>query len=127
MMTEKKDTFLEVIQKKNLVKINAGYRSFRLDIKRGLKEEGDKCFGVTDFDKGTITLERDMDPETARETLLHELTHIALELCGLGGEETTDIVKEHTNEEITTRVSRSLLLLMNLNKDIFEVLLNECI
>tara|TARA_R110000824_G_scaffold51836_1_gene144255 strand:+ start:161 stop:541 length:381 start_codon:yes stop_codon:yes gene_type:complete len=126
-MTEKKDTFLEVIQKKNLVKINAGYRSFRLDIKRGLKEEGDKCFGVTDFDKGTITLERDMDPETARETLLHELTHIALELCGLGGEETTDIVKEHTNEEITTRVSRSLLLLMNLNKDIFEVLLNECI
>ena len=124
-MTEKKDTFLEVIQKKNLVKINAGYRSFRLDIKRGLKEEGDKCFGVTDFDKGTITLERDMDPETARETLLHELTHIALELCGLGGEETTDIVKEHTNEEITTRVSRSLLLLMNLNKDIFEVLLNE--
>ena len=126
-MTEKKDTFLEVIQKKNLVKINAGYRSFRLDIKRGLKEEGDKCFGVTDFDKGTITLERDMDPETARETLLHELTHIALELCGLGGEETTDIVKEHTNEEITTRVSRSLLLLMNLNKDIFEVLLNESI
>ena len=124
-MTEKKDTFLEVIQKKNLVKVNAGYRSFRLDIKRGLKEEGDKCFGVTDFDKGTITLERDMDPETARETLLHELTHIALELCGLGGEETTDIVKEHTNEEITTRVSRSLLLLMNLNKDIFEVLLNE--
>jgi Zn-dependent peptidase ImmA (M78 family) len=124
-MTEKKDTFLEIIQKKNLVKINAGYRSFRLDIKRGLKEEGDKCFGVTDFDKGTITLERDMDSETARETLLHELTHIALELCGLGGEETTDIVKEHTNEEITTRVSRSLLLLMNLNKDIFEVLLNE--
>jgi Zn-dependent peptidase ImmA (M78 family) len=124
-MTEKKDTFLEVIQKKNLVKINAGYRSFRLDIKRGLKEEGDKCFGVTNFDKGTITLERDMDPETARETLLHELTHIALELCGLGGEETTDIVKEHTNEEITTRVSRSLLLLMNLNKELFEVLLNE--
>jgi Zn-dependent peptidase ImmA (M78 family) len=124
-MTEKKDTFLEIIQKKNLAKINAGYRSFRLDIKRGLKEEGDKCFGVTDFDKGTITLERDMDSETARETLLHELTHIALELCGLGGEETTDIVKEHTNEDITTRVSRSLLLLMNLNKDIFEVLLNE--
>jgi len=124
-MIEKKDTFLEVIQKKNLVKVNAGYRSFRLDIKRGLKEEGHKCFGVTDFDKGTITLEREMDPETARETLLHELTHIALELCGLGGEETTDIVKEHTNEDITTRVSRSLLLLMNLNKELFEVLINE--
>ena len=125
MMTEKKDTFLAVIQKKNLIKINAGYRSFRLDIKRGLKEEGHKCFGVTDFDKGTITLERDMDPETARETLLHEITHIALEICGLGGEEVTGIVKEYTNEEITTRLSRSLLLLMNLNKELFEVLLNE--
>ena len=124
-MTEKKDTFLAVIQKKNLIKINAGYRSFRLDIKRGLKEEGHKCFGVTDFDKGTITLERDMDPETARETLLHEITHIALEICGLGGEEVTGIVKEYTNEEITTRLSRSLLLLMNLNKELFEVLLNE--
>ena len=124
-MTEKKDTFLEVIQKKNLIKINAGYRSFKLDIKRGLKEEGHKCFGVTDFDKGTITLERDMDPETARETLLHEITHIALEICGLGGEEVTGIVKEYTNEEITTRLSRSLLLLMNLNKELFEVLLNE--
>ena len=66
-----------------------------------------------------------MDPETARDTLLHEITHIALEICGLGGEEVTGIVKEYTNEEITTRLSRSLLLLMNLNKELFEVLLNE--
>tara|TARA_R110000824_G_scaffold196048_1_gene379046 strand:+ start:114 stop:491 length:378 start_codon:yes stop_codon:yes gene_type:complete len=123
-MIESKESFIDLLQKENIDRINAGYRSFRLDIKDGLEEEGDKCFGVTDFDKGTITLERNMDSQTAQETLLHELTHIALELCGLGGEETTGIVREHTNEDITTRVSRALLLLMNLNSDIFRVIIN---
>ena len=123
-MTEKEESFIDLLQKENINRINAGYRSFRLDIKRGLKEEGQKCFGVTDFDKGTITLERDMDSQTAQETLLHELTHIALEFCGLGGEENTGIIREHTNEEITTRISRALLLLMNLNSDIFKVIIN---
>ena len=121
-MTDTEETFWEKIIAKKITDINVGYRTFTINIKRGLKEENHKCFGVTDFDKGVILLERDMDTQTARETLFHELSHVALELCGLGGEEGTGLIREQNNEDIT-RISRSFLLLMNLNKDIFKGLL----
>lgn len=117
----KEKNILDRLQEEKL-EVNAGFRTFRVDIKRVLKEEGQRCFGLTDFDKGVVSLDKDMNPQLARETVLHELTHIVLELCGLGGDETTGIVRETPNEELTTLVSRSLLLLMNLNPALFRIL-----
>ena len=120
----KEKNILERLQEEKL-EINAGFRTFRVDIKRVLKEEGQRCFGLTDFDNGVVSLDKDMNPQLAKETVLHELTHIVLELCGLGGDETTDIVRERTNEELTTLVSRGYLLLMNLNPRLFELIVND--
>ena len=117
----KEKNVLERLQEEKL-EVNAGFRTFRVDIKRVLKEEGQRCFGLTDFDNGVVSLDKDMNPQLARETLLHELTHIVLELCGLGGEETTGIVRETQNEELTTLISRSMLLIMNLNPALFRLL-----
>ena len=124
-MSEKSKTILDKIREENIETIEGGFRSFRIETKRVLKEEGQRCLGITDFDKGIISLDKDMDPQNARETLLHEMTHVALELCGLGGDETTDIVRERTNEELTTLVSRGYLLLMNLNPRLFELIVND--
>jgi len=117
----KEKNILERLQEEKL-EINAGFRTFRVDIKRVLKEEGQRCFGLTDFDNGVVSLDKDMNPQLAKETVLHELTHIVLELCGLGGDETTGLVRETQNEELTTLVSRSLLLLINLNPALFRIL-----
>ena len=124
-MSEKSKTILDKIREENIETIEGGFRSFKIETKRVLKEEGQRCLGITDFDKGIISLDKDMDPQNARETLLHEMTHVALELCGLGGDETTDIVRERTNEELTTLVSRGYLLLMNLNPRLFELIVND--
>jgi len=124
-MSEKSKTILDKIREENIETIEGGFRSFKIETKRVLKEEGQRCLGITDFDKGIISLDKDMDPQNARETLLHEMTHVALELCGLGGDETTDIVRERTNEELTTLVSRGYLLLMNLNPRLFELMLHD--
>jgi len=120
-MMSKEKNILERLQEEKL-EINAGFRTFRVDIKRVLKEEGQRCFGLTDFDNGVVSLDKDMNPQLAKETVLHELTHIVLELCGLGGDETTGLVRETQNEELTTLVSRSLLLLINLNPALFRIL-----
>jgi Zn-dependent peptidase ImmA (M78 family) len=116
---------LDQIKEEKLEVIDAGFRTFRVDIKRVLKEEGQRCFGLTDFDNGVVSLDKDMNPQLARETLLHELTHIVLELCGLGGEETTGVVRETQNEELTTLISRSMLLLMNLNPALFKMIVRD--
>ena len=120
-MMSKEKNILERLQEEKL-EVNAGFRTFRVDIKRVLKEEGQRCFGLTDFDNGVVSLDKDMNPQLARETVLHELTHIVLELCGLGGEETTGLVRETQNEELTTLISRTILLLMNLNPALFKMI-----
>ncbi len=122
MPNDKEHHIVERLAEESITEVLVGYRSYTLNIKRGLKEANEKCFGSADFDKGIISLEKDMDHETARETLVHELTHIVLELCGLGGHEETGIVPPHTNEEMTTLISRGWLMLINLNQKLFEII-----
>jgi len=109
------------LEEEGVNEILVGYRTYKLTIKRGLKLHDDKCFGMVDFDIGVLYLEKDMDYETARETLIHELTHIALELGGLGGDENHQ-VGPYTNEHITTVLARNWLSLMNLNPKLFSII-----
>ena len=84
-MAEKIYHIIDRLQEEKITKVNAGYRTFDIHTKRVLKDDGEKCYGLTDFDKSTISLDTSMSPDLAKETLLHELTHIVLEICGLGG------------------------------------------
>jgi hypothetical protein len=121
-LMSKKHNILDRLEEEKITTVDAGYRTYTLNIKKGLRSGADICYGVTEFDSGVLALERSMEHETARETLLHELTHIVLEMVGLGGHETTDEVISRTNEDMTTLISRGFLLLMNLNPKLFEVL-----
>ena len=121
-MAEKIYHIIDRLQEEKITKVNAGYRTFDIHTKRVLKDDGEKCYGLTDFDKSTISLDTSMSPDLAKETLLHELTHIVLEICGLGGEGESGIIRERNNEEITTLISRGFLLLMNLNPKLFEII-----
>jgi Zn-dependent peptidase ImmA (M78 family) len=114
--------FYKKLRAANITSVNVGYRTYTLHIKKGLRQDSDKLYGLTEFDDGKISLEENMDYETARETLLHELTHIVLELGGLGGSESDDSVLAMKNEEMTTTISRGLLMLMNLNSKLFEII-----
>ena len=122
MPSKREHHILDRLVEEGITEVLVGYRSYTLNIKRGLREASEKCYGSADFDKGIISLEKDMDHETARETLVHELTHIVLELCGFGGQEDTGLVESHTNEEITTLTSRGWLTLINLNQKLFEII-----
>lgn len=115
-------SIIERLREEAIDEISVGYRTYKLNIKRGLKLQEDKCYGLVDFDIGILYLEKDMDHQTARETLVHELTHIALELGGLGGEEDTNLVGPYTNEHITTVLSRGWLSLINLNPRLFAII-----
>lgn len=116
------NSIIERLREEGIDEISVGYRTYKLNIKRGLKLQDDKCYGLVDFDIGILYLEKDMDHQTARETLVHELTHIALELGGLGGEADTDLVGPYTNEHITTVLSRGWLALINLNPHLFSII-----
>jgi len=102
--------------------IDAGYRKFTFVFKRTLTYKGDKCFGLTDWDRGEIAFATTQAKDDARETLVHELMHVVLDLVGLGGHEQTGIITRRTNEELVTLISRGLLLLMNLNPRLFSII-----
>ena len=102
------------------VSFNSGWRIFTIKTAKDLTEDGEKCWGRTDFDRAIISLESFMKQETYRETLLHEVTHVVLETVGFGSDENIT----GTNENLTVQVSRGLLQAFNLNKELFEYLLN---
>lgn len=120
-------TILDKIKEEGITQVDTGYRLYSLEIVPSIDHNGHSCWGLTDFEKGSILLQKGMDNSLATEILLHELTHVVLELGGLGGgEEETDTVDGHTNEHITVQVSRGLLMLMRLNKRLFEIINGFC-
>ena len=123
--SSKKHLFSKLKSKK-ITTVDAGWRKFEIIYKNGLKSTADPCYGKTDFDAGEISFDDGLDHELARETFTHELFHVALETCGLGGdEEDSEPVTARNNESLTTLVSRSFLLLSNLNSELFGLLFSE--
>ena len=66
-----------------------------------------------------------MEDGPARETLLHEICHMLLELCGLGGygEGETEEYIHASNEKITITMSRAMLMFARLNPELSKELL----
>lgn len=122
MVSKTLPTLIDRLSAAGITKINCGYRYYTLEVKKALVVENDACWGVTDFENGIIGLTPTKNYCLARETLLHELMHVALEMAGVSDEEATQKLPVMTNEELTTRVSRTLLMLINLNPELFAII-----
>ena len=111
MPAAKKNKLYSQLSENKITHLDAGFRTFEIVLVENLNKDGEKLYGLTDFDIGKISLELLMDEETARETLLHEIMHVVLELCGLGGNEddTSNVITSINNEQLTTSLSRGLL------------------
>ena len=112
---------------------DAGFRRFDIVVKENIVEGGTECWGSTDFDLCTIYLRAEADHDTARETLIHEITHVILAVSGFGGYDTDEMGGEFTdgyiaptnNEHLTLCVSRGIMCAFNLNKELFSILLEQ--
>jgi len=135
-MPPKKNNRAEIFQKiseAGISSLEAGWRPFSILIIKDLYQDGNKVWGSTDFDRCVISVEEDSDQETARETLLHEITHVILLTIGFGGYDKEEMGEQHpegyigatNNEHLTLQISRGFLQMMRLNPELFKILLGE--
>ena len=104
--------------------INVGWASFEFKFKKKLTDgAGSKCYGITDFNENVITFEETMSDEVAHPTIIHEICHALLETFGLGGDhDKEEDILTSSNEFITESCCRSMLMLRNLNPDLWKLL-----
>ena len=108
----------------NLQQVDAGWATFKIKIVKGLKSAKTNCWGTCDFDTYEIHIEEKMEDAPARETLLHEICHMLLEFCGLGGgEEESEESVNTTNEKLTITMSRAMMMFARLNPELAKELL----
>ena len=60
----------------DLESVEIGWGSFAIKFKRDIVSTGDKCMGVTDFDKMEITIDDASSEQIQRLTLVHEIWHV---------------------------------------------------
>ena len=118
----KKRSFLERLP----THFNIGWASFEFKLKSKIVNEGDDCYGLTDFNLHTITLEKGMSDKVAHPTVLHEVCHVLMETQGLGGSDMdTEGSLISTNEIVTEACCRAMLIFKNLNPELWDLLFVE--
>tara|TARA_Y100000310_G_scaffold212487_1_gene213356 strand:- start:1531 stop:1938 length:408 start_codon:yes stop_codon:yes gene_type:complete len=129
-VTIRNSSIIQQIKKAGITYVDAGWRKFSIVFLEVLEDTtGEDLYGSVNFDKGTLNLNVSLlkgREETTRETLLHEITHILLDITGLGGPSDSEKEKEIqvSNEDLTTRISRGFLLFKNLNPELAEIIFN---
>ena len=123
MTTKKKSRLLDKLP----THFDIGWAKFEFKFKKDLvDDEGAKCFGITDIDDYTITLENSMADNVAHPTIIHEVCHVLMDSLGLGGPEDGEPDKvETTNEILTESVARAFLLFKYLNPELWHTLFEE--
>ena len=117
-LVKDKQHIYRLIEKADIKAVNLGHKRFVLYLSTNLHRDATKCDGVTYLDEGKIFLEATLDDSRARETLIHEIFHCILHLCGLDDEDEIKI----KNEPLTERLTTGLILFMNLNPELTELL-----
>ena len=124
-MTKSKHLFETIKENEALQQVDAGWAVFKIKIVKGLKSAKTNCWGTCDFDTYEIHIEEKMEDGPARETLFHEICHVFLELCGMGGEgegENEEFIYA-SNEKLTITMSRAIMMLAKLNPELAKELL----
>ena len=121
-----KHIFETIRENPKLQKVDGGWAIFDIKIVKGLKTAKTNCWGTCDFDTYEIHIEEKMEDAPARETILHEICHMLLEFCGMGGDGEGD-AEEYvyaSNESVTITMSRSIMMFVRLNPELAKELLN---
>ena len=111
--------------KPQLCEVEGGWAPITIKIVTGLKAGKQNCWGTCDFDTYEIMIEKKMEDAPARETILHEITHMLLEYAGMGGEgegENEEYIWA-SNEKLTITMSRAMMLFARLNPALAKELL----
>jgi Zn-dependent peptidase ImmA (M78 family) len=112
----------DLLRKFKITHADLGYAKYEIIITDNI---GDNLtWGFTNTGTHTIYLHSSMHNQQARETLLHELTHCILEIIGYTSMD-EDKQFQDDNEDLTTKISRGLLLLMNLNPTLMSLLITS--
>ena len=124
-MTTKPHIYDIISENKKLQTVDGGWATFNIIIQKGLKSGKQNCWGTCDFDTYEIHVEKKMENAVAKETILHEICHMLLEFCGMGGEgegEYEEYVYA-SNERLTITMSRAIMLFARLNPELAKELL----
>jgi len=106
--------------------LNVGWTSFKFVVKANLLKGPQKCYGITDFNLNTITIEKTLSNEVAQATIIHEVCHAFMETFGLGGDHESEEDKLSTsNEYLTEAACRCFLMFKNLNPELWKLLFEE--
>ncbi len=96
-----------------------GHKTFTIEQKSLAK---DNLYGCVEFPKNLITIDPNQSDEDYKSTLLHEITHVGLDLFGLGDD---DDIPQMSNELLTTVTSNMFVLLSSLNPELFAFILSN--
>lgn len=103
--------------------LDVGWTSFKFIVKANLLRGSQKCYGITDFNLNTITIEKSLSDDVAHATIIHEVCHAFMETFGLGGDHEGEEDKLTTsNEYLTEATCRSFLMFKNLNPKLWDIL-----
>jgi len=125
MKQQSKHIYETIKSTPNLQTVNVGWATFKIVFKKGLKSGSQNCWGTCDFDTYEIHVERKMSDAVAKETIFHEICHMLLEFCGMGGEgegENEEYVYA-SNEKVTITMSRAFMMFVRLNPELAKELL----
>jgi len=110
----------DLLKKNNINSIDIGYANYKIIITEEMPDSN--VWGYTNTDTYSIYLYAHMEDGPARETLLHEIMHAIFEVIGFTSEEEEKLYTE-SNEDLTTKVSRGMILLFRLNPKLIECLI----
>ena len=108
----------DILAERHIGSVDLGFARYKLFTADSLPDDE---WAHTDTDLHEIVLHAHRDDGRAREFLMHELTHCVLELAGYTSED-PDKIYEDTNEDMTIKLSRGFLLLVQLNPDLMMAL-----
>ena len=106
--------------------IEVGWTSFPISFVDNLEVDGDACFGVTDFDNQTVSINTEQSEEMMKQTIIHETWHIIWSTMGLRTHDEDAYAEITTNQEfLVEQTTRGLLLFRKLNPVLYRLLYHD--